>query len=158
VRKLIEILWGCVRVCANVQDHEWLLAQEELHREGGAINSREASESQDCGRHASASVTSGDDCVGEPFAHEIGSNKDRGALSLAKRLRGVLIHADDIWSVHDARIRRECAASKLQEEWLIANKDQLVVWVLIRPTDATWDYLCGTVVAAHCIECKADAA
>jgi arginine/ornithine N-succinyltransferase beta subunit len=70
----------------------------------------------------------------------------------------VFIHTDDIRSVHDARIRRECAASKLEEERLIANKDQLVMRVLFRPTDATWDYLCGTVVAAHCIECKADAA
>jgi hypothetical protein len=70
----------------------------------------------------------------------------------------MFIHADDIGPVHDARIRRECAASKLQEERLIANKDQLVMRVLFRPANTAWDYLCGTVVAAHCIECKADAA
>jgi hypothetical protein len=70
----------------------------------------------------------------------------------------VFIHADDIRAVQDARIRRERAASKFEQERLIANKDQLVVWVLIRPANAAWDYLCGTVVAAHCIECKADAA
>jgi hypothetical protein len=76
VRELIEILWRCVGICANVQDQEWCFAQEELHREGGAINSREASESQDCRRHASTGVTSSNDCVGEPLAHKIRRNKD----------------------------------------------------------------------------------
>jgi hypothetical protein len=70
----------------------------------------------------------------------------------------VFIHANHIRPVHDARIRRECATSELQEERLIANEDQLVVRVLFRPANTAWDYLCGTVVAAHCIECKADAA
>ena len=70
----------------------------------------------------------------------------------------MFIHTDDIGPVHDAGIRRESATSKLQEERLIANKDQLVMRVLFCPANAAWDYLCGTVVAAHCIECKADAA
>ena len=61
------------------------------------------------------------------------------------------------WSlpVHDARIRRESATSKLQEERLIANKDQLVMRVLFCPANAAWDYLCGTVVAAHDVHCQA---
>jgi hypothetical protein len=70
----------------------------------------------------------------------------------------VFVHPNHIWAVHDPRIHRECAACKLEQERLITNEDQLVMRMFTCPSDAAWNNFCGTVVAAHCIECKADAA
>jgi len=70
----------------------------------------------------------------------------------------MLVHADHIWSVNDSGIRWELASRDLVDDRLIADKNQLVVWILVGPRDPARDNFGGTMVAAHCIECKADAA
>jgi len=70
----------------------------------------------------------------------------------------MLIHADHVRTVNDSNIGREAAARDLLHECLIADEDQLVIGVCLRPGDPSGNNLGGTVIAPHCIQCKADAA
>jgi hypothetical protein len=103
-------------------------------------------------------MASSDHRVSFAFAYKVCCHKDGRAFPLPECLRRVLIHANHIWPMNDPSVGGEAATGDLQNECLIANKDQLIGGVLFCPGDPARNNFRCTVIAPHCIKCKADAA
>ena len=103
-------------------------------------------------------MASSDHRVSFTFAYKVCCHKDGRALPLSECLRGMLVHTNHIWPMNHPSVGREAATGDLKNERLITNKDQLIGRVLFCPGDPTRNNFRSTVIAPHCIKCKADAA
>jgi hypothetical protein len=69
-----------------------------------------------------------------------------------------VFHGNHAWSMNNGDVRWKFAASNRTNDLLVTDERQMVVGILLGPSQATWDNFGGTVVSTHRIEGEADSA